>query len=100
MNWDFDWLANWRVDVNMLLNVLAGGLLGCLLAYWASPAGTLFFSKAIMAAGLAPALMAFAAKMQKSPTQQHAEEQTKQIQDGELPGRRLRDPVIGPTSRP
>ncbi len=97
MNWDFDWLSNWRVTLNMLLNVLAGGLLGCVLAYWASPAGTAFTSKAVMAAGFAPALMAFAAKMQKSPSQQHAEDQTKQIIDGTVPGRRLRDPSTGPT---
>ena len=91
MNWDFDWLSNWRVTLNLLLNVLLGGLAGCLLAYWVSPAGTPFLSKTIMAAGFAPAIVALVAKMQKSPSQQHADEQTRQILDGEIPGRREND---------
>ncbi len=97
MNWEFDWLSDWRVSLNLLLNVLLGGVAGCLLAYWMSPAGTVFLSKTIMAAGFAPAVIAFVAKMQKSPAQQHSEEQTKQIRDGEIPGRRVRDPAVGPT---
>ncbi len=96
MNWDFDWLSNWKVTLNIVLNVLLGGAAGCLLAYWVSPVGTAFFSKTIMAAGFAPAVIAFVAKMQKSPAEQHTAEQTKQIRNGEIPGRRAKDPQQTP----
>ena len=96
MNWDFDWLSNWKVTLNIVLNVIVSALVGSGLVYFVSPPGTPFWSKGIMAAGFVPALSAFVAKMQKSPDQQHADDQTKQIRNGEIPGRRAKDPQQTP----
>lgn len=95
MNWDFDWL-NWRVTLNLLLNVLAGGIVGSALAYYTIPGDPGFWSRPVMAAGVVPALAAFVAKMQKSPWQHLADEQTRQIQNGEIRGRRAKDTHLTP----
>lgn len=91
MNWEFDWISNPKVTLNLVINVLVGGLAGCALAYWAAPAGTVFLSKTVMSAGFAPAVIAFVAKMQKSPQEQHTEDRTKLIQNGQASGRRAAD---------
>ena len=91
MSWDFDWIANWRVTLNMLVNVALGAFAGAALAYYTIPGDLGFWSKPVMAAGGVPALTAVAAKMQRSPAEQHAARQTQQIQDGAIPGRRAKD---------
>ncbi len=100
MNWDFDWLSNWRVTLNMLVNVALGALAGSALAYYTIPGDFGFWSKPVMAAGVVPAITAFVAKMQKTPSELHTENQTTQIQKGEISGRRLSDPPKHPTPNP
>ena len=88
MNFTLDWIGNWRVIFNLALNVVASGAVGSLLVWFVSPPETAFLSRTIMAAGFVLALSSLVAKLQASPDEQQAQDVTRKIQAGSVPGRR------------
>ena len=96
MTFTLDWISNWRVILNLGLNVLASGAVGSLLVWFVSPPEIGFFSRTILAAGFVPALSSLVAKLQVSPEEQQARAHTRKIQAGTVRGRRASDPPSPP----
>ena len=67
MNFDFDWLANWKTVVNVAITALIFGSLGSLVVYLASPDGTVWHAKSVLAGGFVPVIAAIKERFTRSP---------------------------------
>lgn len=69
MDFDFDWLSNWRIVVNVALSAIVAGGLGSLVVYFAAPPETHFLSRVVLAGGFVPVIAAVQQRLAKRPSE-------------------------------
>lgn len=67
MNFDFDWIRNWRLVLNVGISAAFFGFAGMFTAWLGAPADTAFLSKAVASGGLVPVIAAMVQHFRNRP---------------------------------
>jgi len=88
MNFDFDWLSNPRLVLNLIISALVYGTLGSTIAWLAAPPEHAFISKAVIAGGFGSVIPALLERLRTPP---QTLDKREKLASGELIGRRSTD---------